>query len=59
MVISTEHAGLRPHFKALENELYRVLAKVEDPREVMDYLKVLKLRSEAWAMAFVDRHARK
>jgi hypothetical protein len=48
LVISCEHAGLRPHFKALETELFRVLARVDDPREVMRYLRQLCLSSEMW-----------
>lgn len=48
LVISTEHAGLRPHFKALEAELYRVLARCDDPRDVMYYLKELRMASGGW-----------
>jgi len=48
LVISTEHAGLRPHFKALEAEVCRVLARVDDPRDVREYLLALRRTSEAW-----------
>jgi hypothetical protein len=48
LVISSEHAGLRPHFKALEAALYRALARIDDPRDVMEYLSLLRRASEAW-----------
>jgi len=54
VVLSCEHAGLRPYFKELEAELYHVLARVDDPRMVKDYLQVLRERSKAWASAFID-----
>jgi hypothetical protein len=54
VVISCEHAGLQPYFKQLEAELYHVLARIDDPRDVKDYLQVLRERSKAWAMAFID-----
>ena len=43
-----EHAGLRPHFKQLEAEIYRVLARCDDPRAVMHYLSALRMASGAW-----------
>ena len=59
LVISCDHAGLRPHFKALENEMYRVLARIDDPRRVIAYLDVLMLRSKAWSEAFGALEPRK
>lgn len=48
IVIASDHAGLRPEFKSLENEMFRVLARVDDPREVMRYLRQLRASSEMW-----------
>lgn len=52
IVIVCEHPGLRPEFRALENELYRVLARIDDPREVREYLKQLGCASRDWLLAF-------
>ena len=48
VVISCEHAGLRPYFKQLEAEIYRVLARVDEPRAVIHYLHALQMASGAW-----------
>lgn len=48
LVMSSEHAGLRPYFQKLEDEIRRVLARVDDPRWVKDYLIEMRLQSEAW-----------
>lgn len=48
LVLSSEHAGLRPHFKALEDEIYRVLARIDDPREVRHYLQTIREVSRMW-----------
>ena len=48
LVISSEHAGLSPEFKALEAEMYRVLARVDDPRAVVLYLRYMRGQSEWW-----------
>lgn len=46
LVLSSEHAGLRPYFKALEAEMYRVLARCDDPHDVLRYLETLKRSSQ-------------
>lgn len=48
IVLSSEHAGLRPYFKALEAEMMHVLARVDEPRWVKDYLIELRLQSRVW-----------
>lgn len=48
LVISCEHAGLRPYFKQLENELYRVLARLDEPHHVREYLIAMRLASSEW-----------
>lgn len=48
IVLSSEHAGLRPHFKSLEAELMHVLARLDDPHDVREYLVWIKKSSKAW-----------
>jgi hypothetical protein len=48
IVIGCSHAGLRPYFKALEAEFYRVLSRVDEPRAVIHYLQALRMASGAW-----------
>lgn len=48
VVISCEHAGLRPYFKTLEAEIYRVLAHVDDPRMACKYISDLIHASKTW-----------
>ena len=52
LVIASEHAGLSPAFKMLENEIRRVLARVDEPRQVMDYLIELRLQSARWLRTY-------
>jgi len=51
IVISSEHAGLRPYFKQLEGELLHALARIDDPRMVMKYLDSLVTTSRIWLKA--------
>jgi hypothetical protein len=48
IVISFDHAGLKPHGKELEAEIYRVLARIDDPRKIEDYLNCLAEISQSW-----------
>lgn len=48
IVTASGHEGLKPHFRALENEIRRVLARVDDPRDVRTYLESLRMTSETW-----------
>jgi len=52
IVLASEHAGLAPMFKTLEHEMLRVLARVDDPKQVREYLTAMKHRSEEW----IERH---
>lgn len=54
VVIASDHAGLKPHFKALEGEILHVLARVDDPRDVKRYLADLREHSKRWS-AGTDR----
>jgi hypothetical protein len=48
VVIACEHAGLRPYFKALEAEMLHALARVDDPRDVVEYLKWMLAESASF-----------
>jgi|GEM_PF-2517468 len=51
VVIASSHAGLRPEFKRLENEIYRALARMDDPCDVRDYMNRMIHASEQWMLA--------
>lgn len=59
IVVASDHAGLRPYFKALEAEIYRVLARVDEPRLVAKYLDSLVESSRVWLWAREAATARK
>lgn len=48
IVLASEHAGIAPEFKTLEHEMYRVLARVDNPRHVRAYLVRMRDESRAW-----------
>ena len=52
IVIASGHAGLSPHFRRLEEEVLHVLARVDDPRDVVRYLKVIRAASHDWLDTF-------
>lgn len=52
LVLSSEHFGLRPYFKALEDEMYRVLARVDEPHGVREYLAQLGCSSRDWLQRY-------
>lgn len=47
-MVASGHAGLKPEFQALEDEIRHVLARVDDPRAVMHYLRELRVASKMW-----------
>jgi hypothetical protein len=59
IVIASEHAGLSPVFKAFENEMYRVLARVDDPREVRNYLQALIYESRRLLAEYIESQPKK
>jgi hypothetical protein len=59
LVISSEHAGLKPCFKQLEDEIYRVLAVVDEPRHVKEYLAAMRLASVDWLGRHVWKEPRR
>lgn len=50
LVISSEHVGLRPYFRRLEDELRHVLARIDDPRDVKRYLSDLLEHSKRYML---------
>ena len=46
--MSSDHAGIARELKQLEREIYRVVAHVDDPRKLRDYLQLLRSHSEIW-----------
>jgi hypothetical protein len=54
LVISSEHAGLKQHFEALENEMYRVLARVNDSAGACAYAMELKRASRRWLQQYEE-----
>jgi len=58
IVISSEHAGLRPHFQRLEAEMLRVLARTDDPRAACEYARAMRFASIEWfkARALLERN---
>ena len=58
VVVSCEHAGLRPYFKQLEDELRHVLARIDDPRDVKRYLSDLREHSKRYMLGTLTYHLR-
>jgi len=50
VTMSSDHAGIARELKWLEREIYRVVARVDDPRKVRDYLRHLESASQAWLL---------
>lgn len=46
--MSSDHAGIAAELNKLEREIYRVIAHIDDPRKLRDYLQVMELRSKVW-----------
>ncbi len=56
--MSSDHAGINQELGRFRNELYRALARIEDPRDVRDYLNCLEDYSRSW-MAGLERYGRR
>ena len=46
--MSSDHAGIAAELKKLEREMYRVIAHVDDPRKLRDYIERLGAESQQW-----------
>ena len=45
VTLASDHGGIGPELQKLENEIIRVLARLDDPRKVRDYVQFLRLES--------------
>jgi len=59
LVISCEHAGLKPYFKGLEYAMYHALARIDDPIRVREYIAALVWASETWCTAHAPQSTKK
>lgn len=57
--MSSDHAGINIELGFLRTEMYRVLARIDDPRRVRDYIERLRWRSREWFAIELDGQARK
>lgn len=48
VVLSCDHAGLRPVFQRFEDEMRRRLDRIDDPREMLRYINVIRAASQRW-----------
>lgn len=48
IVLGCDHAGLRPEFQTLEDEMVRTVAVLHDAREVMHWLREMRAASKLW-----------
>lgn len=59
VVIASEHAGLNRLFKLLEHEVVHALARIDDPRQVREYITALRFASLGWRGANSFKLSRK
>jgi hypothetical protein len=48
IVLSCDHGGLMPSFQRLEDEIRRALDRLDDPRQVREYMEFMRAVSERW-----------
>lgn len=48
VTLSSDHAGIARQLGLLEREIYHVVARVEDARELRDYIAHVRLASMEW-----------
>jgi len=48
IVLASDHAGLRPEFQTLEDEIVRTIGGLHDARAVMHYLREIRVASKLW-----------
>ena len=59
LVISSDHAGLKRHFDQLGAEMYRALARLDEPKRVRDYVHFMRSASAGWLTAYKAREGLK
>lgn len=52
IVLGTDHAGLKPSFQRLEDEMRRAIARFEDTRLIESYLRVMTNASKSWFLRY-------
>ncbi len=57
VVLSCDHAGLRPEFQRLEDEMREALGRIDGAREVREYLKYMLSSSRFWMAASMPHGA--
>ena len=48
IVLGCDHAGLRPEFQLLEDEFVRAVNACHTPRDMMHYLREIRVASKLW-----------
>ena len=48
--MSSDHAGIAAELKKVEREIYRVVARVDDARQLRGYLEEMRAESAAWCV---------
>lgn len=59
IVLGSDHAGLKPAFQRLENELVRTFNRIDDPLAVVQYLKYLQAQSMWWLQVHESKLGKK
>ncbi len=59
IVLQCDHAGLQPLYQKLEDEMRRVIASMDEPRQMRDYVDMLMWRSREWFTTHRDSESRK
>jgi hypothetical protein len=54
IVLGCDHAGLRPKFQSLEDEINRAVNAMEEPRRVQEYLEHMRAESAFWTQQFLS-----
>lgn len=59
VTLSSSHAGLRPQFQALEDEIRSALARLDTSRDVRLYVDFLCHTSRDWTRRHIERTSKK
>lgn len=50
VTMSSDHAGVARELQLFESTLRKILARIEDPRQVRDFLRDLAIASREWCL---------
>ena len=59
IVLGTDHAGLKPEFKQLEDEMVHTVSVLHSPRDVMHWLREVRAASKLWLSVHDARELQK